>query len=146
MRFQIRTLQVPTQWGTGAFMVVPAANSTAEFNGQNIVTGMPGNVPVPSPRPAGLDDGELGGPYNQPSSVSPNYFLPSIYVAHVNPSMHFPGDSGDFRIQHVSPMPSTAIGAVVQSNWRKPVLGGDRVTRAVRPFTQWGTYSGGASN
>jgi len=143
MRIQIRTLQVPTGWGTGAFTVIPAANSTAEFNGQNIVTGMPGNKAVPSPRPAALKDGELGGPYNQPSDVSPNYILPSIYVARVNNTMHFPGDT---NVTNVSPVPATAIGATVQAGWTKPVIGGNRVTRAVRPFTQWGTYNGGASN
>lgn len=138
MRHQIRTLQVP-QTGTGAFVVVPATNSTAEFNGQNMVTGAPGTVGVPSPRPAALMNTQLGGPYNQPSSVSPNYILPSIYVAHVNQTMHFPGDT---NITNVSPVPSTGIGAVVNNGWTKPVIGGDKVTRALRPFTQWATYQG----
>jgi hypothetical protein len=143
MRIQIRTLQVPTQWGTGAFMAVPAGNSTAAFNGQNVVTGMPGNRAVPSPRPVAISDGELGGPYNQPSSVSPNYFLPSIYTVRVNKTMHFPGDT---NVTNVSPVPATAIGNLARTGWQKPVIGGNRVTRAVRPFTQWRTYSGGASN
>jgi len=143
MRIQIRTLQVPTRWGTGAFMSVPAAISTAEFNGQNIVTGSPGTVAIPSPRPAAMNDGELGGPWNQPSSVSPNYFLPSIYTVRVNQTMHFPGDT---NVTNVSPVPATGIGNIARSVWKKPVIGGDRVTRAVRPFTQWRTYSGGASN
>ena len=140
MRHQIRTLQAPTQWGTGAFVAIPAQSSTAQFNGQNIVTGAPGTVPVPSPRPAALDDSQLGGPYNQPSSVSPDYILPSIYVAHVNSSMHFPGDSGTGRITNISPVPSTAIGAVARNGWQNPRIGGQTVTQAIRPFTQWPTY------
>jgi len=142
MRTQIRTLQVPTRWGTGAFMAVPAAVSTAEFNGQNIVTGVPGTRCIPSPRPPALSDGELGGPYNQPSAVSPNYFKPSIYTVRINRTMLF----GGALFENVAPAPATAIGAVVRTGWMKPVIGGNRVTRAVRPFTQWRTYSGGASN
>lgn len=138
MRHQIRTLNVP-RWGTGAFVVVPAANSTAAFNGQNIVTGAPGTVLVPSPRPAALNDGELGGPYNQPSSVAPDFILPSIYVARVNRSMKFPGDT---NITNVTPIPATAIGTIVRNGWTKPVIGGNRVTANPRSFTRWPTYSG----
>lgn len=87
-------------------------------------------------------DGELGGPYNQPSAVSPNYFKPSIYTVRINRTMLF----GGALFENVAPAPATAIGAVVRNGWKKPVIGGDRVTRAVRPFTQWRTYSGGASN
>lgn len=139
MRHQIRTLQAPTGWGTGAFTAIPAQSSTAQFNGQNIVTGAPGTVPVRSPRPAAINDTMLGGPYVQPSNVAPNYILPSIYVAHVNQSMHFPGDT---NITNVTPVPSTAIGAVPATGWAKPRIGGDTVTRAVRPFTRWNTYGG----
>jgi len=140
MRHQIRTLQVPTGWGTGAFVSVPAKSSTAQFNGQNIVTGAPGTVPVPSPRPAALNDGELGGPYNQPSSVAPNYFLPSIYVAHVNNTMNFPGDGGRGRITNISPIPAKSPGNIVVDGFGKPRIGGDTVTRSVRPFTVWKNY------
>ena len=142
MRHQIRTLQVPTNWGTGAFVAVPAANSTAEFNGQNIVSGQPGNKAVYSPRPAAIQSTDIGGPYVQPSSVSPNAFLPSIYTVRVNNSMLFGGS----LFRNVAPVPATAIGAVVRNGWFNPVIGGNRVTRAVRPFTQWATYNGGASN
>ena len=138
MRTQIRTLEVPiNRGGAGAFMPIPAGSKTAEFNGQNLVTGAPGTVPVYSPRPEGLNDGELGGPYNQPSSVSPNYILPSIYVAHANTTMKFPGNT---EIAAVSPYPATAIGAVVQNGWKQIRIGGQTVTRAIRPFTTWPTY------
>jgi hypothetical protein len=143
MRIQIRTLQVPTAWGTGAFMPLPAAVSTAEFNGQNIVTGYPGTCAVPAPRPPALRDSDLGGFFNQPSDVAPNYILPSIYVARVNNTMHFPGN---ISRTNVSPVAATAIGATARAAWTKPVIGGDKVTRSVRPFTQWRTWSGGASN
>ena len=142
MRHQIRVLQAPTAWGTGAFVSIPAQSSTASFNGQNLITGAPGTVPIYSPRPAAMDDSSLGGEFNQPSAVAPNWILPSIYVAHANKTMRFPGD---IAITNVSPVPATAIGAVVATNWRKPSLGGDQVTRAVRPFTQWRPFNSGAS-
>ena len=142
MRHQIRVLQAPTAWGTGAFVSIPAQSSTASFNGQNLITGIPGTVPIYSPRPVALDDSSLGGDFNQPSTVAPDWILPSIYVAHANNTMRFPGD---IAITNVSPVPATAIGAVVATNWRKPTLGGDQVTRAVRPFTQWRPFNNGAS-
>jgi len=138
MRIQIRTLQVPTAWGTAAFTPVPAASWSAEFNGQNIVTGAPGNVPVYSPRPAALNDSSLGGPYNQPSDVAPNYILPSIYVAHVNRSMRFPSSALGRRMP--SPVRAVQAGTAVVNLWGKPRIGGDTVTPAIRPFTQWRTY------
>jgi len=101
-----------------------------------MVTGAPGNVVVASPRPAALRDNAWGGQW-QPSSVSPDAFLPSIYVARVNQSMHFPGDT---NITNVSPVPAQPIGAVPSNGWSKPRIGGTTVTRAIRPFTQWNTY------
>ena len=141
MRHQIRVLEAPTRWGTGAFAPTPAQSSTAEFHGQNQagITGAPGTVPIYSPRPAALSDGELGGPLNQPSSVAPNWFLPSIYFYRPNRTQHFPGDINT-PFFYISPVPATAIGAVVNNGWRRPVIGGDRVTRALRPFTQWQSY------
>lgn len=137
MRWQIRTLQVPTQWGTGAFVPVPAANSTAEFNGQNKVYGAPGTVRVPSPAPPALNDGELGGPYNQPSRVGPNWFLPSIYVARVNDTMRFPGNISNSTL---SPVPAGSRTTTVKAGFQNPRIGGRTVTAAIRPFTQWKTY------
>ena len=137
MRHQIRTMQVPQNWGTGAFTVIPARNSTASFNGQNIVTGAPGTVPVYSPRPAALNDSSLGGPYNQPSACAPDYILPSIYVAHVNSTMHFPGA---LLGHNPSPVPAATVGMIPQQWQHKARIGGRTVTSAVRPFTQWPTY------
>jgi len=139
MRWTIRTMQVPTGWGTGAFVPVPAAVSTAEFNGQNIVTGAPGTVAVRSPRPPALSDGELGGPFNQNSSVAPDVIYPAVYVARVNSTMRFPGN---IAITSVSPVPATALGASPAQSWKRPRIGGDTVTTSVRPFTQWRTYGG----
>ena len=139
MRHQIRTLQVPQNWGTGAFTVIPARSSTASFNGQNLVTGAPGTVRVASPRPAALSDGELGGRLNQPSSCGPNWILPSIYVAHVN---NFRTATGGLYTDNVSPVPATAIGAVPAQWQHRTRIGGRTVTSAIRPFTQWPTYGG----
>lgn len=138
MRIQVRTLQVPKR-GAGAFLPGLTPSSTAAFNGQNIVTGSPGTTPVPSPRPAALSDGELGGLYNQPSSVAPNVFYPSIYVARVNSSLHFPGK---LLSDNVVPVPAVAQGRTALQTQYKTRVGGRVATAALRPWTQWATYSG----
>jgi hypothetical protein len=120
-----------------AFIPVPAATPTAEFNGQNITTGAPGNVDVASPRPAAMMDNSWGG-YWQPSSVGPNVFRPSVYVANVNRSMRFP--SSALGRMMPSPVPSTNAGQAVVPLWGKPRIGGNTVTPSIRPFTQWRTY------
>jgi hypothetical protein len=137
MRNTIRTLQVPKRGG-GAFSVIPAASSTAAFNGQNIVTGSPGTTRVPSPRPAALSDGELGGPYNQPSSVAPDYFCPAIYVARVNPTLHFPGR---ILCDNVVPVPAGVISSVALQSQYRTRVGGRATTASYRPWTQWPIYN-----
>ena len=139
MRWAIRTLQAPKR-GAGAFAVVPAQSSTASFNGQNIVTGSPGTHWVPSPRPAAMDDGVLGGPFNQPSSVAPNYFKPAIYVAHVNPTLHFPGR---LQCDNVLPVPAIDATRVPAQSQYKTRVGGRTTTASLRPFTQWPIYRAG---
>jgi len=139
MRHHIRTHQVPVNYGTGAFTVLPARSSTASFNSGNVVVGAPGTVPVPSPRPAALNDGELGGPFNQPSSVAPNWILPSIYVAKINTPGNF-HLSGGLYTDNYSPVPA-ATWSRIPAQWQKRVrVGGRTVTSAFRAFTQWPTY------
>ena len=138
MRHQIRTLQVPTNYGTGAFCVIPARNSTANVNGQNRVTGAPGTVAVPSPRPAALNDSSLGGPMNQPSACAPDWILPSIYVAHID---NFKRPTGGQYSHNPSPYPAVGLN-LIAAQWQQRVrIGGRTTTSAIRPFTQWPTYS-----
>lgn len=143
MRHTIRTLQVPVNYGTGAFSVLPARSSTASYNGGNVVVGAPGTVPVPSPRPAALDDGQLGGPFNQPSSVGPNWFLPSIYVARITRAMfHL---TGGLYSDNYSPAPIPDITRLAAQWQKRTRVGGRTVTTANRPFTQWPTYGKGGN-
>lgn len=138
MRVEYRTLQLPTK-GSGAFTPTLSAIGTAATNGQNEVVGYPGTMRIPSPRPAALVDGELGGPLNQPSSVAPNWFLPAIYYAVVNSTLQF---SGKTWCDNVLPVPAKQpTGQVV--NWQhRTRVGGRTTTTSTRPFTQWPTYSG----
>lgn len=136
MRIQIRTLQAPKR-GAGAFAPMLTMGGTSAFNGQNIVTGAPGTVNVFAPRPAALDDSSLGGPFNQSSSVSPNFIRPSIYVAHENRSLRFPGQ---VKVDNVLPVPAIKLGKVQLQVQHRARLGGRTVTQSVRPFTQWPTY------
>ena len=138
MRFQIRTMQAPSK-GAGAFAPTISSSFTAAFNGQNIVTGSPGTTPVPSPRPAALDDGHFGGHYQQPSACSPDVFYPSIYVAHANPTLHFPGR---IMCDNTLPVPAKNIGRSAAQTQYRTRVGGRTATSAFRPFTQWPTYGG----
>jgi hypothetical protein len=138
MRFQIRTLQVPTK-GAGAFMPTFSNIGTAATNGQNEVIGMPGTVPIASPRPAALNDSGLGGPYNQPSACAPNWFLPSIYFARVNPTLQF---SGKTWSDNVLPVPAVTSNGNIKQFQHRVRVGGRTTTSSNRPFTQWPTYSG----
>ena len=139
MRHVVTTLQAPVNGGAGAFAVIPARSSTASFNSGNAVTGAPGTIPVPSPRPAALDDSSLGGQYNQPSACAPNWILPSIYVARINTPGNF-HLSGGLYTDNLSPKPAGAWG-LLPAQWQKRVrVGGRTVTSAVRSFTQWPTY------
>ena len=139
MRWQIRTLQTPKR-GAGAFTVIPAQSYTATFNGQNIVTGSPGTEWVPSPRPAAMQDGELGGPYNQPSSVAPDAFKPAIYVAHANPTLHFPGS---LISDNVLPVPAVNPTRIPMQSQYKTRVGGRTTTPSNRPWVQWPIYRPG---
>lgn len=150
VRHSIRTLGVPTRRGSiGAFIVIPARSSTASMNGNNKVTGAPGTVAVPSPRPASLNDGNFGGRYNQPSDVAPDVIFPSIYV--VDPeglaivahrSANVTGGPGPYLMPIQSERPS----AVPLNFAKRSRIGGQTVTSARRPFLRWPTYNRGASN
>lgn len=136
MRVQTRTLQVP-RCGAGAFSPGLTSGGAPATNGQNKISGQPGTVPVPSPRPSALDDSALGGPFNQPSSVAPNVIYPSIYTFHANPSVHFPGK---IMSDNVMPVPAPNPGRT-SLQWQHRVrVGGRTTTSAIRPFTSWPTY------
>jgi hypothetical protein len=136
MRIAIRTIQAPTK-GAGAWSPTLTFGGAPVTNGQNIVTGAPGTVRVPVSRPPAMDDSSLGGAYNQPSACAPNWILPSIYVAHANNSLRFPG-----KIKSDNPMPIPAINVTrtAAQTQHKTRIGGRTVTAAIRPFTTWPTY------
>jgi hypothetical protein len=139
MRFSIRTLQVPTKWGMGAFAPTLTFGGAPATNGQNLISGAPGTIRIPSPRPAALDDSALGGPYNQPSSVAPNWFLPALYTFHANRTSRFPGRLlGD----NVLPVPVPNVARTAIQSQHRVRVGGRTATAALRPFTQWPTYNG----
>ena len=139
MRIATRVLQVPTKWGMGAFLPTLTFGGAPATNGQNEISGAPGTVRIASPRPAALDDSLLGGPLNQPSACSPDWFLPSIYTAHANPTLHAPmrlfGDN-------VLPTPAVNQGRTPMQTQHRVRVGGRTATASLRPFTQWPTYRG----
>lgn len=141
MRVQTRTLQVP-KGCAGAFSPGLTIGGAPATNGRNIVTGAPGTVPVYAPRPAALDDSQLGGPLNQPSSVAPNFIMPCIYTFHANPGVHFPGK---IKSDNPLPVPVPNHGRTALQWQHRTRVGGRTATPAFRPFTQWPVYGGGAN-
>lgn len=141
MRVQTRTLQVPTI-GAGAFSPGLTSGGAPATNGQNIISGSPGTTPVHAPRPPALNDSELGGPHNQPSSVAPNVIYPCIYTFHANSTVHFPGK---ILSDHVLPVPAGSDGRSAKQWQHRVRLGGRTTTSSLRPFTQWPTYNQGGT-
>lgn len=141
MRHSIRTLGVPTRTGSGAFIVVPARSSTASFNGQNVVTGAPGTVPIHAPRPAAMRDDSWGASV-QPSGVSPDFILPSIYVSHFNSTMQRATRLIGRRSPNLVPVPAGKPNMIPANFSKGARIGGQTVTSARRPFIKWPTYGG----
>lgn len=141
MRAQIRTLQAP-KVGFGAFSPTLTIGGAPVSNGQNVITGAPGTVPVHSPRPAALSDGELGGPFNQPSAVAPDVIYPCLYTFHENPTVRFPGA---LQSDNVLPVPAGNSGRTAMQWQHRTRVGGRTATSARRPFTQWPTYGRSSS-
>ena len=121
---------------------MPQLTSTASAatNGQNHVYGCPGTMRIASPRPPALNDGELGGPFNQPSAVAPNFFYPSIYYRRMKRAFQV----NAARFSGVNPMPAPARnpGRVAQPWNYKVRVGGQTATSNPRPFTRFPTYNG----
>jgi hypothetical protein len=141
MRITYRVLNVPTKGG-GAWLPNFTFGGAPATVGQNQagIVGMPGTVAIPSPRPAALDDSSLGGPYNQPSAVAPNWITPGIYYYKPNRSMRFPG-----KVKSDNPLPVPVInpGRSAQALFTRSRVGGRTATAAIRPFTNWPTYGRG---
>ena len=136
-RVQYRVLDAP-RWGRGAFTPIPAASPTASTNGQNIIVGSPGTVPISCPRyPEGR--GDALGPWKDVNNY-PDFWLPSVYTYIPNrgnkPNTLRPSN-------YVMPVPAGKVDAIVDNLMRRAKIGGRRVIRSVRPFTQWPTYGDG---
>ena len=77
------------------------------------------------------------GPLRQPSSCSPDIILPSIYVARIANMQH---QQGGLYSGNRVPVPAVAVNAIPK-NFSKPArIGGQTVTRAVRPFVTYPVY------
>lgn len=137
----IRMLDAPTR-GFAAFMPPPYAVTTPASSsngplGAN-VRGFPGTKRIPSPRPAAMQDGSLGGPKNQNSDLAPNFFRPSIYWTRLVRRNSYPGAN---RIStNNAPVPVPFVGRTAAQTQKKPRIGGRTVTAWPRQFIRWPTY------
>jgi len=130
--------------GFAAFMPQPYAVTTPAASSQGVISsqirGYPGNRPIASPPPAALDDGILGGPFNQPSRCSPDYFLPSLYWVKISSRLSMPGFLRTST--NVTPVKAPFIGRTPSNAGQyRTRVGGRTVTRWPRQFVRWPNYS-----
>lgn len=134
-------LDAPTK-GFGAFMPAPYAVTTPAASSQGPLTarleGYPGNRPIPSPAPAAMNDGELGGPFNQPSNVSPDVFYPALYFNHIDQTIVMPGFVR--TCANTVPVPAPYVGRTGTQTQLRSRVGGRTATAWPRAFVRWPTY------
>ena len=137
-RLQIRMMNSPTR-GIGAFMPSPYAVTTPAASSQGVlrVEGYPGTLQVPSPAPAALNDGELGGPFNQPSLCAPDFILPSAYFARIS---RLTTGLVPTKSNNVAPVKAPFIARTATQTQYRTRVGGRTVTRWPRQFTRWPNY------
>ena len=137
-RLQIRMMDAPTS-GLAAFMPTPYGVTTPAASSQGVLrlVGYPGGLRVPSPAPAAHNDGELGGPYNQPSRCSPNYIAPSKYIARISRQTTGLAPTSS---TNVIPAPAGATVRTAAQNQYKTRIGGRTTTPWFRQFVRWPTY------
>jgi len=144
VRHAIRYEGLP-RFGAMAFVATSAQDGPAATNGQNLITGNPGTMRVPTPRPASTISRDWGGQW-QPASQAPDWIMPSIYTFHPNASVNpFRRTGAGIGSDHPVAVPAGVIGQVVSQFMHRARIGGRTVTAAIRPFTQWPTYGGGTA-
>jgi hypothetical protein len=135
------TADVPAN---GAFMPVVSAvvSPKASTNGMVRISGNPGNMGIPSPKPAAIPNGPLMRSA-QPSFNSPDVFFPSVYYTHVN-DMH-PGNNS-IRVHSTNevPVPATPSNRVPGVAMRGPKIGGLRQVSWPPAPQKWQNINGGA--
>lgn len=134
----LRMNDAPTK-GTGAFAPTPYGATTPAASSQGVLRleGYP-VASIPSPPPAAMDDGELGGPLNQPSRVAPNVWRPSIYIPHISHTTTFIGQSR--TSSNVAPVPVPWVSRSAAQTQLRVRVGGRTVTRWPRQFVRWFSY------
>jgi hypothetical protein len=124
----------------GAFMPTMTPTAQGASNGVNMVFGAPGNASVPAPRPASVAQFAGRQGLVQPSACAPTVIRPSIYVAGICGGV----PPVPVRPRIVSPTPAIAPVYSARTKMRKPSrIGGQTVTRNVRPVIAWPQYGGG---
>ena len=137
MQARIVVLNAPRN--PGAVLPQMTVTGSAATNGVCRVTGAPGTLPVPAPRPGAIP---LWGPNPkvQPSACAPTVIRPSLYVATPRcgtPPVYRGGD-------RVSPVPAVNPRLTAATRMQRPRrIGGRTVTRAARPLVRWPVYGGG---
>jgi hypothetical protein len=127
--------------GFAAFMPTPYGATTPASSSsgltQSQVRGYP-SVKTYSPAPTALDDGQLGGPFNQPSRCAPDFFRPSIYFVRIGQALSMPGFQRSST--NVAPVKAPWIKRTGTQTQMRTRVGGRTVTSWPRQFISWPTY------
>lgn len=132
--------------GASAFMPVLNAcvSARAPQWGMVQVTGHPGDLPVPSPKPAALPDGPLMRSA-QPSYNSPDTWYPSVYYTRVN-GFHPANNTVRIMSTNEVPIPARRLVLVPKITQRRVRVGGLRqVTWPPAPQAWQNVNPGGVS-
>lgn len=133
-------LQAP-RTGFGAFMPPPYGATTPASSSSGItqsqIRGYP-SLLTPSPAPVALNDSELGGPFNQPSRVAPDYTRPSVYFYRISQHLSMPGYKR--RSTNVVPVRTPNVSRTPTQTQMRTRVGGRTVTAWPRQFISWPTY------
>jgi hypothetical protein len=128
------TEQVPV-YGAGAFMPQLTTNPGASSWGRVKITASLGTTAIPSPRPPAVNDSDLGGPYNQPSSVAPDVFFPTFHIIgteHMEPPVAWIKP-----LHNELPVPAVNPGRVPMPAFHRYRQGGRGAIPWPRTFTTW---------
>lgn len=135
MRYSMMDPRAPGR-PVGALMPQPAIQPSASTNGLMHVVGHPGDMAVKAPKPNALPQTAAGTRANQPSYMSPDVMIPSIYYPRAD-NCHPP--VGLFRDNQM-PVPATRVYNMPRISQKTRRVGGQSQIgqpAVIQTWPQW---------
>lgn len=132
--------------GAGAFMPVLNASVSARAPqwGMVEISGHPGDLAMPSPKPSALPAGPLPRSA-QPSQQSPDVWFPSVYFTRIN-NFHPANNTVRITSTNEVPIPARRFNLVAKIAQRAPRVGGLRQVTWPPAPQAWQNVSAGGVN